>query len=227
MTQPTRRWRVARPTVTVVLLIVVLLSVAPRWANDDRNPPALGVQSALAQHEDMVSGDDTEFSAGDTADDSQPADFEDSSDMSDAGAPAAVAPTDVAPTSTQDVPGPAVPQPPQPVPTREARMSLIRPWQVCRPNPPSLTRVIADLKMGDNHYYLPNRTVAPNVCATSGAACLAVVDANMGTLVATVPLPAGAGSHAVAAGPCNNEVFVPVQDQVGYYQGVAVITIVP
>jgi hypothetical protein len=80
---------------------------------------------------------------------------------------------------------------------------------------------------GDNHYYLPNRTVAPNGCATSGAACVAVVDANAGTLVATVPLPAGAGSHSVAADPRNNEVFVPVQDQVGHDQGVAVITSVP
>ena len=80
---------------------------------------------------------------------------------------------------------------------------------------------------GDNHYYLPNRTVAPNGCATSGAACVAVVDANMGTLVATVPLPTGAGSHSVAADPRNNEVFVPVADQVGHDQGIAVITSVP
>lgn len=55
----------------------------------------------------------------------------------------------------------------------------------------------------------------PNPPGFTGAqtnSCLAVIDANSRTVIAEVQLPAGAGSHSVAADSFTHRVFVPVKD---------------
>jgi hypothetical protein len=53
---------------------------------------------------------------------------------------------------------------------------------------------------GDNHFYAASGNVAPPT--------LSVIDAETGKLLST--LPAGPGSHSVAAYARNNHVFVPI-----------------